>query len=190
MKKMFLFSIVIIVLSPGKASAQQYNQLIAVAMETPGRALADDRDQEYKITRLSDKDESKFPKDNEKQDQKLAKEFNVNESLINDLRKQKLGYGEIRHVLTIANQMPGGINSANTKEIIEMRQGDENKEGWGHIAQKVGVKLNPQNEKNERVENHENAETHANEHTEKHGMSNESAGMSHRMDSGMGHGGK
>ena len=169
--------------------------IVAAALGTSRLALAVDTDQDHKTTAPSDKDEDMSSKDNEKQDQKLAKEFNVNENLIDNLRKQKLGYGEIRHVLTIANQMPGGINDENTKKIMDMRQGGEHKEGWGRIAQDLGVKLNTKNEENERVEipKNKNAGTHENAHAEKHGVSNESAagaGMSQsqHMNSGMGGG--
>ena len=156
-------------------------------------ALADDIDQDHKTTTMPDKpdkDEDRFPKDNEKQDQKLAKEFNVSESLIDSLRKQKLGYGEIRHVLTIAEQMPGGINDANTKKIMDMRQGGAHKEGWGRIAQELGAKLNPKNKENEHAENHENknAENHENAGEKNHDWSRGSAGMPHGMGDGMGHG--
>ena len=164
--------------------------IVAAAMGTPRLVLAldADRDQDHQAITPSEKDDGGSPKNNEKQEQKLAKEFNVDESLIRRLREQNLGYGEIRHVLTIAHQMPGGINAENTKKIMDMRQGGEHKEGWGRIAQDLDVKLNSKNEKNG------NTEIHKSEHAESHGMSNTSAGMSHStgssMKGGMGHGHK
>ena len=127
----------------------------------------------------------------DRDDQKLAKEFNVKESRIDSLRRQKLGYGEIRHVLSIAEQMPGGIDNDNIKRIMDMRQGAEHKEGWGHIAQELGVKLH--NEGNEHAENHNHGqkETHGNKHLENSDMPGHSS--SHELGAGgggMGHKGK
>ncbi len=72
--------------------------------------------------------------------QRLEKTFNVNDTQINSLRSQKLGYGEITIVLAMAQKLPGGITDANIKTIMSMRQGPP-KEGWGEIAKKRGFKL-------------------------------------------------
>ena len=151
--------------------------IVAATLGTSSLSLAVDTD-DQKIVTIVDKDADRFPKDNEKQDLKLAKEFNVKEIRIDSLRKQGLGYGEIRHVLTITKQMPGGINNANVKKVMGMRQGGEHKEGWGRIAQDLGVKLHNEN----------------NEHLENRNMPHESTKPSHSvgasMGGGMGHKGK
>ncbi len=74
--------------------------------------------------------------------QRLEKEFKVDDARINDLRGQKLGYGEISIVLAMAQKMPGGITDANIKTIMSMREGTP-KQGWGEIAKKLGIKLGP-----------------------------------------------
>ncbi|MDE2009418.1 MAG: hypothetical protein KGJ09_04985 [Candidatus Omnitrophica bacterium] len=135
------------------------------------------------LTHAADPDQKSTLQDNQKLDQELAQEFNVPKRRIDALRAQKLGYGEIRHVLTLSKQMPGGIDDANIDKIMGMRN---NHEGWGRISQDLGVKL--QLKEKEPVEIHGNAniQSHADEHAENH-MPSSPAGMLH-MSGGMGHG--
>lgn len=76
-----------------------------------------------------------------KVEERLKEEFNVSDTRIESLRKQKLGYGEIRRVLSMVKQMPGGINDENVDKIMGLRQGEgKHKEGWGNIARDLGLK--------------------------------------------------
>ena len=103
-----------------------------------------------------EKDASALDKDTNKPEgekmvvQRLEKEFNVDDARINSLRDQKLGYGEIAIVLTMAEKLPGGITDATVNKIMSMRQGPP-VEGWGKIAMKLGFKLGPVISKVERV---------------------------------------
>ncbi len=74
---------------------------------------------------------------------RLEKEFGVTDSQIQDLRNQKMGFGEISIVFSLASKMPGGITDANIQQIMQWRQGPP-KMGWGEIANnKIGTKLGP-----------------------------------------------
>ena len=73
---------------------------------------------------------------------KIEKEFDVDESVITDLRAQKLGYGEISIALSLAERLPGGITAENIDKIISMRQGPP-VEGWGNIARDLELSLKP-----------------------------------------------
>ena len=103
-----------------------------------------------------EKDASALDKDTNKPEgekmvvQRLEKEFNVDDTRINSLRNQKLGYGEIAIVLAMAERLPGGITDATVNKIMSMRQGPP-VEGWGKIAMKLGFKLGPVISKVERV---------------------------------------
>ena len=103
-----------------------------------------------------EKDASALDKDTNKPEgekmvvQRLEKEFNVDDTRIKSLRDQKLGYGEIAIVLTMAEKLPGGITDATVNKIMSMRQGPP-VEGWGKIAMKLGFKLGPVISKVERV---------------------------------------
>lgn len=72
--------------------------------------------------------------------QKLAKEFKITDTQIQGLRNQKLGYGEISIVLSLAQKMPGGVTDSNIQQIMTMRQGPPTM-GWGEIAKKNGTRL-------------------------------------------------
>ena len=113
--------------------------------------------------------------------EKLKNEFMVDDARVQGLRDQKLGYGEVSIVLSLAKDMPGGINDANVQRIMAMRQGPPVM-GWGNIAKDLNLKLGPavskvkklsaevrkqerknakmerKNEKKERMEKHERKE--------------------------------
>ena len=74
--------------------------------------------------------------------QRLEKEFNVTDTQIQALRDQKLGYGEIAIVLSLAQKMDGGITDANIQSVMTLREGPPTM-GWGEIAKKLGTKLGP-----------------------------------------------
>jgi hypothetical protein len=60
--------------------------------------------------------------------------------MINDLRKRKLGYGEIAVILSLAQQMPGRIADVNVNKILSIRQ-DAPAAGWATISDRLGLKL-------------------------------------------------
>ncbi len=73
---------------------------------------------------------------------RLEKEFKVTEAQIQTLRDEKLGYGEIAIVFSLAEKLPGGITEANISEIMTLRQGPPTM-GWGEVAKKLDLKLGP-----------------------------------------------
>jgi hypothetical protein len=70
---------------------------------------------------------------------RLAAKFDVDESRIDSLRDEKLGYGEIDHALTLAERLPGGITDENVNHVLELRQ--EQGMGWGQIAHEFDTSL-------------------------------------------------
>ena len=74
--------------------------------------------------------------------QRLEKEFGATDTQIKALRDQKLGYGEIAIVFSLAQKMTGGITDANIQSVMTLREGPPVM-GWGEIAKKLGFKLGP-----------------------------------------------
>jgi hypothetical protein len=72
--------------------------------------------------------------------QKIMDRFDVTEEQVADLRKKKMGYGEISILYSLASKMEGGATEENVQKLLEMRQSHM---GWGKIAQKVDLKLGP-----------------------------------------------
>lgn len=105
---------------------------------------------------------------------RIESKFKVTDAQINNLRNQKLGFGEITIVFALAEKLPGGITDANVNKIMSMRNGPP-KMGWGEIANKLGFKLGPVISDVERVRKEE-----------RHEMKNE---MKEKMEKG-GMGGK
>jgi hypothetical protein len=71
----------------------------------------------------------------QKQIDKLAAEFSVTKEQVTALRTQGLGWGEIRHALTLSSKTGKPV-----EDILKMRKDGI---GWGEIANKEGVKLGP-----------------------------------------------
>jgi len=94
--------------------------------------------------------------------QKIEKQFSVSADQVKALRDQKLGYGEISVVYSLASKMDGGITDANVQKIMTMRQGPPTM-GWGKIAKELGYKLGPVVSSVKNV----NAETRREMHKEK-----------------------
>lgn len=108
---------------------------------------------------------------------RIEKEFSVTDAQIQDLRHQKMGYGEISIVFSLASKMPGGITGANIQQVMTLRQGPP-KMGWGEIANKLGNKLGPtvSQVKNVNSETHqemmrqsENGKDHGTQHQDSQG---------------------
>lgn len=68
----------------------------------------------------------------------IEKKFNVTAEQVKGLRDQKLGYGEIAAVYSIASKMEGGITDANVQKVVALRETSP-KTGWGKIAKDLGM---------------------------------------------------
>ncbi len=71
---------------------------------------------------------------------RLETEFGVTDSQIQSLRDQKLGYGEIAIVFSLAQKLPGGITDANISQVMTLREGPPTL-GWGEVAKKLDLNL-------------------------------------------------
>ncbi len=72
--------------------------------------------------------------------QSIQSRFRAEPGQIADLRKQRLGYGDISVVLSLASRLRGGISRANIERIVSMwkspRAGN-----WGKVARSLGVRV-------------------------------------------------
>ena len=124
----------------------------AIGVALAQNTAAEEQTLEKKATTLNGMPAS--PKLDEARVQALAKQFNVPESRIAELRNQKMGWGEITIGLAMAehlaatSQTPMTMEQALTK--IEQLRGE--KMGWGRIAKDLGFKLGPVISKVERSE--------------------------------------
>jgi hypothetical protein len=71
----------------------------------------------------------------------LTSEFKVSEARIFNLRQQGLSYGEISTVLSLAEQMPGGINDRNIQKVLALHDDGGYKIGWGSVAKALHVNV-------------------------------------------------
>lgn len=71
----------------------------------------------------------------QKQIDKLAAEFGVAKEEVSGLRDKGLGWGEVRHALSLSKKTGKPV-----ADIMKMR---DDGMGWGEIAKKEGVKLGP-----------------------------------------------
>ncbi|MBI4061495.1 MAG: hypothetical protein HY403_08705 [Elusimicrobia bacterium] len=95
--------------------------------------------------KTEDRPKAEAPKDGErvkpaapgqqKQIDKYAAEFGVTKEEVSGLRDKGLGWGEVRHALSLASKTGKPVG-----DILEMRRSGM---GWGAIAEKEGVKLGP-----------------------------------------------
>jgi hypothetical protein len=113
--------------------------------------------------------------------QRLEKEFGVTDTQIQALRDQKLGFGEIAIVFSLAQKMTGGITDANIQSVMTLREGPPVM-GWGEIAKKLGFKLGPTISQVEKL----NKETGKDLGREEKGMAGRHEGLHGEMS---GHGG-
>lgn len=94
------------------------------------------------------------PKNDEARAQALAKQFNVPESRVTELRNQKMGWGEITISLAMAEHLSATSKTPLTTEeaLTKIEQLRSEKKGWGKIAHELGFKLGPVMSKVERSE--------------------------------------
>ncbi len=103
------------------------------------------------------------PKHDEARAQALAKQFNVPESRVTELRNQKMGWGEITISLAMAEHLAATSKTPMTTEqaLAKIEQLRSEKMGWGRIAKDLSFKLGPvvskveQSEKTVRTADHE-----------------------------------
>lgn len=128
---------------------------LGLAACIPSLALADDMlskdDQALEESASNVDREANRPEGTQMVESRLKSEFKVDDSLIQGLRDQKLGYGEISIVLALAEKRPGGITDANIQAIMTERLGPP-KVGWGQIAKKQHTTLGKLNGKLKRMD--------------------------------------
>lgn len=78
-----------------------------------------------------EKAESERPRD--RPAARLAEEFGVGEAAVLELRAKGLGWGEVRHALTISRRSGQPV-----EEVLKLRDSGL---GWGEIAKRYGFKL-------------------------------------------------
>jgi hypothetical protein len=71
---------------------------------------------------------------------KLKVLYDATDAQIADMRQKNMGYGEIGMTYSLAEQMEGGATEENIQAVINARQSDEGKQGWGNVAKELGVK--------------------------------------------------
>lgn len=71
---------------------------------------------------------------------RLKEKFGASLAQMDALRRQQLGYGEIAIIISMADQLPGGVDDENIQRIVELRRNEERR-SWGNITQELGVRL-------------------------------------------------
>ena len=69
----------------------------------------------------------------------LESRFRTEPGQIADLRKRRLGYGDISAVLAIASRLEGGIDSHNIERIVSSWRAQ--RANWGRVARSLGVRV-------------------------------------------------
>jgi hypothetical protein len=109
-----------------------------------GIAWADDEQVlEKKATTLNSTPASS--QNDESRAKALAKQFNVPESRVAEMRNQKMGWGEITISLAMAQHMSATSKTPLTTEqaLTKIQRLRSEKMGWGKIAKEEGFKLGP-----------------------------------------------
>jgi len=117
---------------------------VVVLGTIPGIAWADEeRTLEQKATDMNNASPS--PKQDTARAQALAKQFDVPESRVTDLRNKKMGWGEITISLAMAQHLATTSKTPLTTEqaLTKIEQLRSEKMGWGKIAKDSGFKLGP-----------------------------------------------
>lgn len=71
----------------------------------------------------------------------IAKQFNVPEKLVDDLRGRKIGYGEITVALALSQQLMKRDKVTQQKALDSVLRLRKSGQGWGVIARGLGLKL-------------------------------------------------
>jgi hypothetical protein len=72
--------------------------------------------------------------------QSLESQFRAASGRISEMRKARLGYGDISVVLALASHLKGHVSRANVERIIALRRSPRFG-GWGKIATSLGIRL-------------------------------------------------
>jgi hypothetical protein len=70
----------------------------------------------------------------------IETQFKADAARIHELRKARLGYGDMTVVLAMASHLQGGITKANVDRIVALWRSSR-VDGWGKIAKSMGVRL-------------------------------------------------
>ena len=70
----------------------------------------------------------------------LERRFRADDSRINEMRRARLGYGDISVVLALASDLQGGITRTNVEKIVALRRSSRF-DGWPRIARSLGLRL-------------------------------------------------
>jgi hypothetical protein len=71
----------------------------------------------------------------------IAKQFNVPEKLVNDLRGRKVGDGEITAALALSQQLMKHDKVTRQQALDRIFAARKSGQGWGAIARSLGLKL-------------------------------------------------
>lgn len=113
----------------------------ALCLAAPGVGWTQDEPADTETTAEDEaiEEEAATPEGVTKVTQRLADTYHVDAEVITDLREQQMGFGEINHALTLANQLPGGATQANIDQVMQLRK--EEGMGWGQIAHEMDTTL-------------------------------------------------
>ena len=70
----------------------------------------------------------------------LESQFMANSTRIKEMRRARLGYGDISVTLAMASHLKGGITRANVEKIVALWKSSR-MDGWSRIAGSLGVRL-------------------------------------------------
>jgi hypothetical protein len=70
----------------------------------------------------------------------MASAFRTDVKKINELRREKLGTGDIAAVFAVASRLGGGLTDANVKRIVKLWK-EEGVDNWAAVARSLGVRL-------------------------------------------------
>jgi hypothetical protein len=71
----------------------------------------------------------------------IAKQFNVPEKLVNDLRGRKIGYGEITAALALSQQLTKRDKATRQQKLESVLGARKSGQGWAAITRGLGLKI-------------------------------------------------
>lgn len=114
---------------------------LSLGWVTSAGAKAGDEEKKLESSAQAIDTEASQPEGRKAVVERFTSQFGVEETRIEDLRAQKLGYGEISIAFSLAQKMPGGITDENMDKVLALRKGEEGKMGWGNVAKKLDLQL-------------------------------------------------
>ena len=70
----------------------------------------------------------------------LEKRFRADSAWINEMRRARLGYGDISVALALASDLPGGTTKSNVEKIVA-RWKSARSDRWPKVARSLGLRL-------------------------------------------------